>query len=67
MKRNIETKGRVLRAGTGVATILAAIVGYFLNAPILLDGLLVAFGGFMIFQGVSGWCLARACGMKTKY
>ena len=27
---------------------------------------LVAFGLFAIFEAVRGWCLLRACGIKTR-
>ena len=28
--------------------------------------ILVAAGIFAIYEALSGWCLARACGIKTK-
>lgn len=28
--------------------------------------LLVGFGLFAIFEALRGWCLVRACGMRTK-
>ncbi len=67
MKHNIDSKGRAIRATTGIAVLIAAIVSYLLNAPLWVTVPLVLFGGFMLFQAVSGWCAARACGMKTKF
>jgi hypothetical protein len=62
--RNIDRRGRIVRAVFGVALIIAAI---------LLSGrsgwvcsLLVAFGVFALYEAARGWCLMRACGIKTK-
>jgi hypothetical protein len=27
---------------------------------------LAAFGAFMLFEALRGWCAVRACGIKTK-
>ena len=62
--RNIDRTGRIVRAAGGVALIIAGI---------LLSGrsgwvcfLLVACGVFALYEGARGWCLMRACGIKTK-
>jgi O-antigen ligase len=62
--QNIDRTGRIVRAAGGVALIIAGI---------LLSGrsgwacfLLVAGGVFALYEGVRGWCLMRACGIKTK-
>ena len=62
--RNIDRTGRIVRAAGGVALIIAGI---------LLSGrsgwvcfLLVAFGVFALYEAARGWCLMRACGIKTK-
>jgi hypothetical protein len=62
--RNIDRTGRIVRAAGGVVLIIAGV---------LLSGrsgwvcfLLVAFGVFALYEGVRGWCLMRACGIKTK-
>jgi hypothetical protein len=61
---NLGRAGRLLRAALGVAGILAglALSGYSL----WLCGLLVGAGVFGLFEAARGWCLARACGIKTK-
>ena len=62
--RNIDRTGRIARAVWGVALIIAGV---------LLSGrsgwvcfLLVAFGVFALYEAARGWCLMRACGIKTK-
>jgi hypothetical protein len=62
--RNIDRTGRIVRAVWGVALIIAGV---------LLSGrsgwasfLLVAFGVFALYEAARGWCLMRACGIKTK-
>lgn len=72
MQCNIDRRGRVLRTTMGVVT---ALVGAgLLAARFALDVAAVptwagvaalAGGAFMIFEGVNGWCVARAMGFKT--
>ena len=62
--RNITRLGRIVRAVWGAALIIAGV---------LLSGrsgwtcfLLVAFGVFALYEAVRGWCVMRACGIKTR-
>jgi hypothetical protein len=51
----------------GVIGALCLIAGIILVDFILWLGLIfVAAGLFAIFEAVRGWCLVRACGIKTK-
>ncbi len=61
---NIGRTGRLLRGLLGIALIIARLV----TSPHLLwlCLLLVGFGLFGLFEALRGWCLARACGIKTK-
>jgi hypothetical protein len=61
---NIGRAGRIVRAALGLIAICAglALSGY--SYWVCLG--LVAVGGFSLFEGARGWCLARACGIKTK-
>ena len=63
--KNIERKGRLLRAGIGLVFFAAAIiVGQF----DWLAGVLLGVGAaFVWFEAARGWCAARACGIKTKF
>jgi hypothetical protein len=62
--RNIDRRGRIVRAVWGVALIIAG--------PLLsgshqwLCVALVAAGGFALYEAARGWCLMRACGIKTR-
>jgi hypothetical protein len=62
--RNIDRGGRIVRAVWGVALIIAGVLvagrsgwGCFF---------LVAFGVFALYEAARGWCVMRACGIKTR-
>jgi hypothetical protein len=71
MECNIDQRGRTARIITGIISDLAGAVclGFgILNdhlALMIAGGVLMVAGGFMIFEGIKGWCLARALGIKT--
>ena len=62
--RNIGYLGRLVRGVLGGMSLIAGIIladhhlGWCLG--------LVAFGLFAIFEALRGWCLVRACGIRTK-
>jgi uncharacterized membrane protein len=61
---NIDARGRLVRGLGGGALV---ILGVFLCRVNLLAAVLtIIFGGFVFFEAVRGWCLMRACGIKTK-
>jgi len=61
---NLKRTGRIARGVTGTLCLVAGIV---VAGDISLWGLiLVAAGLFAIYEALSGWCVARACGIKTK-
>ena len=62
--RNIDRRGRIVRAVYGVACIVAGLI-CLRYSWWLCAGLVVA-GGFGIYEALRGWCLMRACGIKTK-
>lgn len=72
MQCNIDQSGRMLRTTLGI---VVAVVGVLLLAGNRLGWLpswsfttgiaAVLGGGFMIFEGVNGWCVVRAMGFKT--
>jgi hypothetical protein len=59
---NIEIPGRIARGLCGTVSLAAAWVcrDHALGGPAL-----ALAGIFMIFEAARGWCLARACGLKT--
>jgi len=62
--RNIDGKGRLVRGLMGLALLGGA--AFCLGESLWLAGLLAAAGLFGLFEAFRGWCLARACGIKTK-
>ena len=62
--RNIDRTGRIVRAAGGVALIIAGLLLW--ERSRWLCFVLVAAGAFMLYEAARGWCLMRACGIKTK-
>ena len=59
---NIHTSGRIAR---GLCGVLALVAAWFYRDH-LAGGIALALSGlFMLFEAFRGWCLARACGLKT--
>ena len=71
MQCNIDARGKAVRLILGAAMVVGGIVLLTLNALAFIDfgfwlGVaLVAFGGFGVFEGASGWCVVRAMGWRT--
>jgi hypothetical protein len=63
---NITGVGRLIRFLIGCAFVFAGwLLGradYTLPAILLFIG-----GGFVWFEAARGWCMMRACGVKTKW
>ena len=72
MQCNIDQRGRKARIISGAATdavgALAILAGVLRNEHwlIAIGALLSAAGLFVIFEGLKGWCVARAMGFKTR-
>lgn len=62
--RNIDNKGRLVRGLGALALLVGAVFGFFVSA--WLGGALLASCVFVAFESVRGWCLLRACGIKTR-
>jgi hypothetical protein len=63
-KPNIKRQGRIAR---GVIGALCLVAGIIVAGDVSLWGLILVVAGlFAIYEALSGWCLARACGVKTK-
>jgi Protein of unknown function (DUF2892) len=62
-RKNIDTKGRLVRALFALALFIAAVctihVRWWLPIPFVIGGV------FALFEAVRGWCVMRACGIKT--
>lgn len=63
-RRNIDNKGRWVRGLGAIALLVGAGFGFAVSA--WLGGALLAAGVFVAFEALRGWCLLRACGIRTK-
>ncbi len=61
---NIQKNGRIARGVIGALCLIAGII--LVDFVLWLGLILVVAGLFAIYEALSGWCLARACGIKTK-
>ena len=61
---NIDRRGRVVRAIWGVACIIGGL--FLARYSWWICGVLVISGIFALYEALRGWCLMRACGIKTK-
>lgn len=71
MKPNIDRKGRIARAITGLLCIVLGLTVWLIQWPEtfvyrwIVSLAAVAVGAFQLFEAKRGWCVARACGLKT--
>jgi hypothetical protein len=62
---NIALKGRVLR---GAAAFVMGLGAAFIWSHSRAAGVAIAAASaFVAFEAARGWCIARACGVKTKF
>ena len=62
--RNIGRRGRIFRAVCGAVLIVAGLILFHTSRWACAT--LVIVGGFVLYEAKRGWCLARACGIKTR-
>ena len=63
-RRNIDGRGRLVR---GVLAGVLILGGLYAATDLLWLGIvLLASGGFVLFEALRGWCVMRACGIKTR-
>jgi len=62
--RNISSGGRLVRAIWGLACIVGGIA--LRSRRSWAFWLLLLAGGFALFEAARGWCIMRACGIKTR-
>lgn len=63
--RNLDGRGRLARGVWGTLLLIGGII--VADYKLWLCLLLVAFGLFAMFEAVRGWCVVRACGIRTKF
>jgi Protein of unknown function (DUF2892) len=64
-KPNLDRHGRLARGVIGALCLIAGII--VVDYVLWLGLIFVAAGLFAIFESLRGWCLMRACGIKTKF
>ena len=62
--RNIDNPGRLVR-GLGALVLLVG-AGFGFTISVWLGLGLLAAGVFVGFEALRGWCVMRACGIKTR-
>jgi hypothetical protein len=62
--KNIDRRGRIVRAVWGAGLIVAGLLLWERSAWICIA--LLAFGVFALYEAGRGWCVMRACGIKTR-
>jgi hypothetical protein len=61
---NIGRQGRIARGVIGTLCLIVGII--IVDFKLWLGLIFVVAGLFAIYEALRGWCLARACGVKTK-
>ena len=62
---NIDRTGRILRGIWGLLLLAGGIVAWRWHW--WAGALLLAFALLAFYEAGRGWCIARACGIKTRY
>jgi hypothetical protein len=62
--RNITNAGRALRGAMGVLLLLGGL--YALMHLVWLGVVILLCAAFVLFEAIRGWCVVRACGIKTR-
>ncbi|HEV7869216.1 MAG TPA: YgaP-like transmembrane domain [Chthoniobacteraceae bacterium] len=62
---NIAVRGRLVRAIGGFVFLVGALL-IFPHSRVAAVAFCFA-AGFMLFEAARGWCVARACGIKTPF
>ena len=62
---NIGRPGRIIRALIGLTLLGLAVAAWRWHW--LASAGLAAGGGLCLFEAARGWCVARACGVKTRW
>lgn len=63
-QQNITRAGRLVRAAIAAALAIAGVC--LLNAAPWAAIVLFASSAFVFFEAARGWCVMRACGIKTR-
>ena len=62
---NIDSRGRLVRGSLGGLLVIGGVIvcgdNFWPAVGMILSG------GFCLFEAVRGWCVVRACGIRTKF
>ena len=61
---NIDRAGRIVRAILGSLLVAGGVAACFWN--FWAGAGLISGGAFAVFEAIRGWCVMRACGVKTR-
>jgi len=61
---NITRSGRILRAVIATALLIGGIIA--ITQLAWLGVVLFVISAFVFFEAARGWCVMRACGIKTR-
>ena len=61
---NIGSKGRLVRGIEALCLFIGA--GFAFTRSDVLGIALAMIGAFVLFEALRGWCIVRACGIKTR-
>ena len=65
LRPNLATKGRIIRA---IAALVMAVAAFFTWPHSRTAGIALAVSALFVgFESARGWCVLRACGVKTKF
>ncbi len=62
--RNLSNTGRLVRGLGAAGLLIVAGFGFFVS--VWLGAGLAVGGVFVLFEALRGWCVLRACGIKTR-
>lgn len=61
---NIGTRGRIVRGALGGLLVTGGLVVCAYHTWVAV--VMILSGGFCLLEAARGWCVMRACGVKTK-
>jgi hypothetical protein len=64
-KPNLNFRGRMARGVIGTLCLIAGII--LVDYRLWLGLIFVVAGLFAIFESLRGWCVVRACGVRTRF
>lgn len=65
--RNIDGRGRLIRGILGLLLLGTGVVLAWRLEPKWPSVILFVSAGFVLFEALRGWCVMRACGVRTKW